>query len=55
VCVLTHDTKFDVPAVLGALSTGVGYIVRWVRAARTPAMGAVAGAGADEGNFARVS
>jgi len=26
VCVLTHDTKFDVPAILGALSTGVGYI-----------------------------
>ncbi len=26
VCVLTHDTKFDVPAILGALSTSVGYI-----------------------------
>jgi xanthine dehydrogenase accessory factor len=26
VCVLTHDTKFDVPAVLGALSTSVGYL-----------------------------
>jgi xanthine dehydrogenase accessory factor len=26
VCVLTHDTKFDVPAIVGALSTGVGYI-----------------------------
>jgi len=26
VCVLTHDTKFDVPAVLGALATNVGYI-----------------------------
>jgi xanthine dehydrogenase accessory factor len=26
VCVLTHDTKFDVPAVLGALATEVGYI-----------------------------
>jgi xanthine dehydrogenase accessory factor len=26
VCILTHDSKFDVPAVLGALATRVGYI-----------------------------
>ena len=26
VCILTHDPKFDVPAVQGALRTGVGYI-----------------------------
>jgi xanthine dehydrogenase accessory factor len=26
VCVLTHDNKFDVPAILGALATSVGYI-----------------------------
>ena len=26
VCILTHDPKFDVPAVQGALSTKVGYI-----------------------------
>lgn len=26
VCVLTHDTKFDVPAVLAALRTRVGYL-----------------------------
>ncbi len=26
VCVLTHDPKFDVPAVIGALATGAGYI-----------------------------
>jgi xanthine dehydrogenase accessory factor len=26
VCVLTHDPKFDVPAVVAALATGVGYI-----------------------------
>ncbi|MGD9794300.1 MAG: XdhC family protein [Acidimicrobiia bacterium] len=26
VCILTHDTKFDVPAVQGALATRVGYI-----------------------------
>lgn len=26
VCVLTHDTKFDVPAIVGALPTRVGYI-----------------------------
>ena len=26
VCILTHDPKFDVPAILGALATQVGYI-----------------------------
>jgi xanthine dehydrogenase accessory factor len=26
VCVLTHDAKFDVPAILGALRTRVGYL-----------------------------
>jgi xanthine dehydrogenase accessory factor len=26
VCVLTHDAKFDVPALVGALATNVGYI-----------------------------
>jgi xanthine dehydrogenase accessory factor len=26
ICVLTHDTKFDVPAILGALRTRVGYL-----------------------------
>ena len=26
VCVLTHDTKFDVPAICGALATRVGYL-----------------------------
>lgn len=26
VCVLTHDAKFDVPAITGALDTGVGYL-----------------------------
>jgi xanthine dehydrogenase accessory factor len=26
VCVLTHDPKFDVPAVLGALKTKAGYL-----------------------------
>jgi len=26
VCVLTHDAKFDVPAVIGALASNVGYI-----------------------------
>ncbi|HLN07280.1 MAG TPA: XdhC/CoxI family protein [Acidimicrobiales bacterium] len=41
VCVLTHDTKFDVPAILGALRTRVGYLgamgsrrtheTRWLR------------------------
>ena len=26
VCVLTHDAKFDVPAIMGALPTRVGYL-----------------------------
>jgi xanthine dehydrogenase accessory factor len=26
VCVLTHDAKFDVPAIVSALATGVGYL-----------------------------
>lgn len=26
ICILTHDAKFDVPAVQGALATSVGYI-----------------------------
>jgi xanthine dehydrogenase accessory factor len=26
VCVLTHDPKFDVPAIIAALATGVGYL-----------------------------
>lgn len=26
VCVLTHDPKFDVPAIVSALTTGVGYL-----------------------------
>ena len=26
ICVLTHDAKFDVPAIVGALATKVGYI-----------------------------
>lgn len=26
ICVLTHDTKFDVPAITGALATEVGYL-----------------------------
>lgn len=26
VCVLTHDAKFDVPAIVGAVRTGVGYL-----------------------------
>lgn len=26
VCVLTHDVRFDIPALTGALATGVGYI-----------------------------
>ena len=35
VCVLTHDTKFDVPAILGALGPGSAIWARWARGART--------------------
>ncbi len=54
VCVLTHDTKFDVPAVLEALRTRVGYLgamgsrrtheARWARLVE---------AGADEAELHR--
>jgi xanthine dehydrogenase accessory factor len=55
VCILTHDPKFDVPAVQGALATRVGYIgvmgSRTTHAKRTERL-ASAGIGAAE--FARL-
>ena len=29
VCVLTHDAKFDVPALVTAVTSGVGYVAAW--------------------------
>jgi xanthine dehydrogenase accessory factor len=55
ICVLTHDQKFDVPAILAALQTQVGYLgamgSRRTHAARVERLRA---AGADEAALARV-
>jgi xanthine dehydrogenase accessory factor len=55
VCVLTHDVKFDVPAILAALETNVGYIgamgSRRTHEARTERLRE---AGVDDAGLARV-
>jgi xanthine dehydrogenase accessory factor len=55
VCVLTHDPKFDVPAVVAALATGVGYLgamgSRRTHADRTVRLRE---AGVDDAGLARV-
>jgi xanthine dehydrogenase accessory factor len=55
VCVLTHDTKFDVPAIVGALATEVGYLgamgSRRTHAKRTERL---RGAGVDDEGLARI-
>jgi xanthine dehydrogenase accessory factor len=49
VCVLTHDSKFDVPAVMGALATRVGYIgVMGSRTTHQKRMQRLAEAGLDD-------
>jgi xanthine dehydrogenase accessory factor len=49
VCILTHDPKFDVPAVQGALSTRVGYIgVMGSRRTHEKRMQRLAEAGVDQ-------
>ena len=49
VCILTHDPKFDVPAVQGALSTRVGYIgVMGSRKTHEKRMQRLAEAGVDQ-------
>ena len=49
VCILTHDPKFDVPAVQGALATGVGYIgVMGSRTTHARRMERLAEAGIDD-------
>ena len=55
VCVLTHDVKFDVPAIVAALATGVGYLgamgSRRTHAKRVERLRA---AGVDDAGLARV-
>jgi xanthine dehydrogenase accessory factor len=55
VCVLTHDTKFDVPAIVAALETDVGYLgamgSRRTHAAR---LARLREAGVDDDGLARV-
>jgi xanthine dehydrogenase accessory factor len=49
VCILTHDPKFDVPAVQGALGTKVGYIgVMGSRTTHAKRMERLAEAGVDQ-------
>ncbi|HET9091625.1 MAG TPA: XdhC/CoxI family protein [Acidimicrobiales bacterium] len=49
VCVLTHDTKFDVPAILSALGTRVGYLgAMGSRRTHTERLARLREAGADE-------
>ncbi len=49
VCVLTHDTKFDVPAILSALQTRVGYLgAMGSRRTHTERLARLREAGADE-------
>ena len=56
VCILTHDPKFDVPAVQGALATSVGYIgVMGSRKTHATRLGRLAEAGVtDPADLARL-
>jgi xanthine dehydrogenase accessory factor len=55
VCVLTHDAKFDVPALMGALATGVGYIgAMGSRRTKEDRATRLREAGATEADLARV-
>jgi xanthine dehydrogenase accessory factor len=55
VCVLTHDAKFDVPAIVGALETRVGYLgAMGSRATHTRRLDRLRGAGVDDVGLARV-
>jgi xanthine dehydrogenase accessory factor len=55
ICVLTHDAKFDVPAIVAALETNVGYLgamgSRRTHAARVERL---LEAGVDDAGFARL-
>ena len=55
VCVLTHDHKFDVPAIRRALGTGVGYIgAMGSRKTHAERVGLLLEAGVDEADLERV-
>jgi xanthine dehydrogenase accessory factor len=55
VCVLTHDPKFDVPAIVGSLQSAVGYIgVMGSRKTHERRMERLAEAGVTESQLARV-
>jgi xanthine dehydrogenase accessory factor len=55
VCVLTHDPKFDVPAIMAALETGVGYLgAMGSRRTHADRVERLRAAGVAEGDLARV-
>ncbi|HVX23260.1 MAG TPA: XdhC family protein [Acidimicrobiales bacterium] len=55
VCVLTHDPKFDVPAIVAALGTGVGYLgVMGSRRTHAGRLARLADAGVGPDGMARV-
>jgi xanthine dehydrogenase accessory factor len=55
VCVLTHDPKFDVPAIQAALATGVGYLgAMGSRRTHTDRTARLLEAGVDEADLDRV-
>jgi xanthine dehydrogenase accessory factor len=55
VCVLTHDPKFDVPAILAALATPVGYLgAMGSRRTHAQRVDRLREAGVDEAGIARV-
>ncbi len=55
VCVLTHDAKFDVPAIVGALATDVGYLgAMGSRRTHADRVERLRDAGVDEAGLARV-
>jgi xanthine dehydrogenase accessory factor len=55
VCVLTHDAKFDVPAIVSALATRVGYIgAMGSRRTHTQRIERLLEAGVDEADLSRI-
>jgi xanthine dehydrogenase accessory factor len=55
VCVLTHDVKFDVPALVAALGTGAGYIgAMGSRRTHDDRVRRLQEAGVDDGDLARI-
>jgi len=55
ICILTHDAKFDVPAVVSALETDVGYIgVMGSRRTHDDRTGRLRDAGVDAAGLARL-